>query len=214
MSPGSSRERWIAGGLIGLAIALRFAHLVGAARGLFFHNPIIDEQSNVGEAMKIATGHGWSGAWEFWKPPLYSYLLGAIFAISGDADLWLPRVVQALLDGATVWLTWRVGRRLLSPNQGLAAAALVAVNGPLIYFTGELTSTTLATFLWIASLAALLDAGDRPVWWRFGLAGLVLGLSALTRAESVLVVPVVIGFAAARGRAPAAAAVAGAMLIA
>jgi tetratricopeptide (TPR) repeat protein len=119
-----------------------------------------------------------------------------------------------------VWLTWRVGRRLLSPRQGLAAAALVACNGTMIYFTGELTSTTLATFLWMASLAALLDAGDRPVWWRFALAGLVLGASALTRAESVLVVPAVIAFAALRGgevwprRAAAAAALLGGILVA
>ena len=215
-----ARERRIAAALVLVAVALRLGHLAGAAQSLFFHNPIIDEQSNVGEAVKVAAGQGWAGTWEFWKPPLYSYFLGALFAIAGEIDLWLPRVVQVLLDGATVWLTWRVARRLLSPRLALIAAGAVAVHGTLIYFTGELTSATLATFLGLASLAVLLDAGARPAWWRFLLAGGLLGLSTLTRAETILVVPAAAAFAAWRAgaawrpRAVAAAALVAGLLVA
>jgi len=216
----AARERSIVSALIFVAVALRLLHLFGASQALFFHNPIIDERSTIEEASRIAAGDGWSGHWEFWKPPLYSYVLGGLFAITGDLDLWLPRILQALLDGATVWLTWRIGRRLLSPRLGLIAAGAVAVHGTMIYFTGELTSATLATFLCTASVAVLLDAGERPAWWRFLLCGLVLGASTLTRAETILVVPAAIAFAVLRSeprwqvRAGAAAALVGGVLVA
>ncbi|MCA9675199.1 MAG: glycosyltransferase family 39 protein, partial [Myxococcales bacterium] len=201
VTPATARERWIVGGLVLVAVLLRLGHLAGAAQTLFFHNPIIDEQANVNVAIKVATGHGWSGDWEFWKPPLYSYFLGGVFAITGDVDLWLPRVLQALFDGVTVWLTWKVARRLVTARQALIAAGAVALHGTLIYFTGELTSSTLATLLYVASLALLLDAGERPRWWRWAVAGLMLGLSTLCRAETILVVPAALAFAAVRAGA-------------
>jgi 4-amino-4-deoxy-L-arabinose transferase-like glycosyltransferase len=196
-----ARERWIAGAIVAVAVALRLGHLIGASQALLFHNPIIDERATVDEALKIASG-GSSAGWAFWKPPLYSYFLAGLFALGGEADLWLPRLAQVLLDGATVWLTWRVARRVVAPRLALAAAAIVALHGTLIYFTGELTSATLGTFLCIASVAALLAAADRPAWWTFLLAGLVLGLATLTRAETLLVAPFAAAFAAARTPGP------------
>jgi 4-amino-4-deoxy-L-arabinose transferase-like glycosyltransferase len=84
----------------------------------------------------------------FLNPPLWSYVLGALFAVQfaagsllglygGLAELAFPsdpsgffllgRVASAVVGTATVWVLYRVGAELFSPRTGLLAALLLAV---------------------------------------------------------------------------------------
>ena len=105
------------------------------------------------------------------------------------ANLTIVRLVQALLDTSTVLAACFLARRWLSPGAAFSAAAIVAVNPFLIYFTGLILSET----LFIAMLAwgiALVAVENRKV----DVSGfLILVLSILVRPAAVLL-PVVISF--------------------
>ena len=86
-------------------------------------------------------------------PPLY-YVLGWLWAQllgTGEAGL---RSLPALLGTATIPVAWALGRRLGGERAGLVAAALVAVNPMLVWFSQEARAYALLALL--AAVAALL----------------------------------------------------------
>src|SRR5207247_7605124 len=88
-------------------------------------------------------------------------------------------------------------RRWLAAGPSLFAAALVAFNPFLIYFTGLLLTETLFTAMLAWSMVLLLGPGaswNQTVLWLAG--GLLLSLSVLVR-QSAIGLPVVLGVAAA-----------------
>jgi tetratricopeptide (TPR) repeat protein len=184
------------------ALMLRLVHLAFISDTLFFGSPIIDEKFSVDAAWKVAQGHWLSPDLEYWKPPLYEYFLAAIFAIAGKA-LWLARVVHACLDAGSCVLAFMLARRVFAARPAWIAGVAVALNGTMIYFTGELVSASLAIFLDLLALLLLLRAGDGRTTWRWIAAGAVLGLCVLDRAEMLLMIPIAVAFAVRRDRAVA-----------
>jgi 4-amino-4-deoxy-L-arabinose transferase-like glycosyltransferase len=75
-----------------------------------------------------------------YRTPGYPFLVAAC-----GADLRAIRVVQAILDSSTVLAVYLLARIWLTPTTSLIAAAIVAVNPFLIYFTGLILSETLFT---------------------------------------------------------------------
>jgi 4-amino-4-deoxy-L-arabinose transferase-like glycosyltransferase len=181
------------------ALLLRLLHLAFISDTLFFGSPIIDEKFSVDAAWNVAQGNWLSPDLEYWKPPLYEYFLAAIFAIAGKA-LWLARVAQACLDAGSCVLVFALARRLFAARPAWIAGAAAALNGTMIYFTGELVSASLAIFLDLLALVLLLLAGERRATWRWIGAGAVLGLCVLDRAEMLLMIPIAVAFAARRDR--------------
>jgi hypothetical protein len=181
------------------AFVLRLLHLAFISDTLFFGSPIIDEKFSVDAAWNVAQGQWLSPDLEYWKPPLYEYFLAAIFAIAGKA-LWLVRVAQGCLDAGSCVLAFVLARRLFAARPAWIAGVAVALNGTMIYFTGELVSASLAIFLDLLALLLLLRAGDRRTTWRWIVAGAVLGLCVLDRAEMLLMIPIAVGFAIRRDR--------------
>ena len=119
----------------------------------------------------------WKGA--FWQPLLYPWFLGLLYNILGHS-LFGVRVIQALLSSVSCILLYGIGRNVLSRRVGIMAGAIMAVNGTLIYFDGELLPASLYVFLLLCGLVALLHASSTKVneWmWRLA-AGLILGLAA------------------------------------
>ncbi|HEY5945326.1 MAG TPA: glycosyltransferase family 39 protein, partial [Kofleriaceae bacterium] len=195
--PADHRRALVA--LFAGALLLRLLHLAFISDTLFFGNPIIDEKASVDAAWKVAQGHWLSDGLEYWKPPLYEYFLAAIFAIAGKA-LWLVRVVQSFLDAGSCVLAFVLARRLFGARPAWIAGVAVALDGTLIYFTGELVSASLAIFLDLLALLLLLRAGEHRATWRWIGAGAVLGLCALDRAEMLLMIPIAVAFAVRRDR--------------
>ena len=155
-----------------------------------FDAPVVDALTYVEDAHYLSQ-QSWSGKPQpYWQPPLYPYLLATIFSFAGS-DLYLPRLLQAFLGAASCVLTFLIGCRLFPFSVALAAGLFAALYGPLIYFDGELLPTTLAVFLDLSLLFFLLSASlSRRLTWL--LAGLLLGLSALAVANTLLLVPVLL----------------------
>jgi len=123
-----------------------------------------------------------------WWPPLYPFLIGALYAIFGPN----PRVVvfvQVALGTLVCWLVYRLGKRLVGERGGCLAAFLVAIDPTYVFATNLLASENLyVVWLTLGLLLVTRQAQGVRTW---AATGAMLAFGALTRATA-LVVPAVI----------------------
>ena len=182
-------RRWMFTGLVAvfaLALAVRLYYLHEIRASPLFTAPVVDARTYTEDARYFSDVSFAGRPAPFWQPPLYPVLLGVLFALAGD-DLYLPRLIQAVLGALVCVLICLVGYRVFGAGIGLGAGIAAALYGPLIYFGGELLPTLLACCLNLLVLWVLM-AG------RYLLAGVLLGLSALAVANILLFVPVLLGW--------------------
>lgn len=180
-----------------LALALR----VGFALKLGNNLHQIDEIGYSGSAWELAS-LGILGV----APPVPNAFF-AVFFLLGHHLLW-PRLGQALVSTATVWMLGRMTRELTGSSRAQSLALAVSAIYPFfIYYSGMLMSETLYLALVVAGLWWLCQClSDRGrVLWRAGACGLALGLAALCRAEGApiaVLIWIAAGAAAWAGRWP------------
>ena len=130
-------------------------------------------------------GHGVFGYGEIptaYRPPLYPLVLTPCIALGPIAGAAMAGLHLAL-GVATVWLTYRLGRRWGLGNYALLAAALVACDPILLVQSTQVMTETPAAFLAVVSLLLLTSASERrSSTWRVMLAGGCLALATLCRA--------------------------------
>ncbi|MGD9734545.1 MAG: hypothetical protein AB7V58_02880 [Solirubrobacterales bacterium] len=141
-------------------------------------------------------------------------LVAGIYALTGGVDGELARIVLAALASLAVLFSYLLGRRLggvvgrrAGVIAGLIGAAAVAIYPALLEYGGMLMSEPLAATLLAGGVLALLWAGDAgrggearasgdtgrageargATWWRWLLAGAVLGALSLVRPEYLAV---------------------------
>ena len=164
---------------ISLGVILRLLNIKFILAGPVLKTLIIDSAFYHNRAMEIAGGDV-LGEGVFFMSPLYSYLMGLIYAVMG-AHPAVIAIFQALLSGVTLWLLWSLGKRIAGESAGLIAVWLGAFYPVWIYFDGVILTASLILFLNTAGLWALVRwfDGKHPGW--LIMAGLALGLSALAR---------------------------------
>ena len=115
--------------------------------------------------------------------PLYPCLLATLYKVTGQ-KLPVVRALQLLMGvAAGVVLVLAIGRRY-GPTVAICTAILWAGYVPLIHCEAEFFAEGTAFLLNTCVIALLI--GQRAVQrWRAGLAGLLLGLSAITHATAV-----------------------------
>ena len=186
-------------GVVG--VLLRLAYCFESGDDPSLHHPIIDSFTYHSYARTIAEGGDpWNGV--ITRPPLYPYLLGAVYTVFG-VNMTAARVLQAVLGGATCILTCLLGRRLFDDRVAWLAGAAVALYGPLIFLDQRLQATALVVFCFTLALLTATRAAARPVWYNWLICGLAVGLAALARPNIALFVPVLVTWtiaAAARRR--------------
>jgi 4-amino-4-deoxy-L-arabinose transferase-like glycosyltransferase len=103
-------------------------------------------------------------------PPLYYVLAWLWTHVCGTGEVGL-RSLSALFGTATVGVGWVLGRRLGGDRAGLAAAALIAFNPMLIWFSQEARGYallallgTLSALLWLRVLERPRPAGRAVAW--------------------------------------------------
>jgi tetratricopeptide (TPR) repeat protein len=171
------------------ALMVRLIYLSQYAASPFFAVPALDSLYHDLLASGIAHGHSEPSA--FFRAPLYYYFLGAIYWVFGHS-YWAARTVQALLGAASCVLLYKIGRRLFRPAVGLIAAGAMVLYGPLVFFDGELLTPVLEVFLDLSFVLLALKAtatGKRQAWLA---AGIVLGLAAITRPNTLVAAPLVL----------------------
>lgn len=195
------RRHWIGLALLAAAaLTLRLAYLLQADDNPLFFHPIVDARTYVRAALHMAEGQWLGPAQPFWQPPLYPCFLAGSFALFGE-NYHLPRLAQALSGTAVCLLVFHLGRRAFSPAAGWIAAGAAALYGPFLYFEGELLPASLAVFLNVLALAALLWAADAPAAGRWLAAGLLLGVATLNVPSVLLFLPAALLWARLRARA-------------
>jgi 4-amino-4-deoxy-L-arabinose transferase-like glycosyltransferase len=176
-------------------VAVRVIHVLAVAPptgiftdGYFFHEV----------ARFLAGGHGYVNPAELafkgnsvataGHPPLYTFVLAAAtkLGITGDEA---QRSLGCLLGAGTIAAVGVLGRRVAGAATGLVAALIAAFHPLLIGADGALMSETLYGLLIAFVLIAAYRTLDQPTVRRAVVLGLVVGLCALTRAEALLLVP-------------------------
>ncbi len=174
--------------LVGLTVLLRLIHIWNSRHNPTFLAPAIDPAWYDQTAQNILAG-SW-GPFPLFRAPVYPTLLAAVYGLFGH-DLFAARVLNALLQGGTVWAIWQVGRSYFSPRVGLAAALLFALNGMAIYFAAELVPPSAEMLVGMLAVWSLLrlsrDGGPSALF----ICGFAWGVAAITRPNFLTLFPLV-----------------------
>jgi 4-amino-4-deoxy-L-arabinose transferase-like glycosyltransferase len=177
--------------------------VIAADSGYF---PAHDAFDYVRHATSIAAGDGYpesryalDGGPSALRPPAYPYLLGTVYAVSGDSET-AGRVAGAVLGALAVLLLFLVVRRIWGRRVALIAATLSAVFPPLVSIDVQLLAEPLFIALELAAVLCVLEfrrSGGELRW--AAAAGALCGLGALTRNPGpMLLLPIALGIATAR----------------
>ena len=201
---GTPTRVWLLLAVLALGFGLRVANLIDVSDSPFFTHPVIDGQVYDRWALAIigrAEGPQVTAAVNgpFYQDPLYPYFLALIYSVFGHS-YWAVYAIQLALAMAFLLLVYDTTRRLFDWRAGIAAAAMAALYKPFIFYESQIEKTALAVFLtalflWLflraASCkpqAASRKTGTGDVLWPMA-SGVALGLTALTRANTLLFAP-------------------------
>ena len=176
--------------ILGLALAVR----LGAIAVVDF-TLVGDPQAYDEHARSIAEGNGYpeskyapGGGPSAFRPPLYPYLLGALYAVTGPS-LTAGQVAAALAGVLSVGLLGVLARQLWTRREGLVAMGIAAVYPPLVLTNTTLISESLALPLMLGTLVAALHfRRTLAIRWAV-LAGALLSLAILDRPALIVLVP-------------------------
>lgn len=177
-------SRWWLVLVVAIAVALRLGHVLALRQTPWFEHLVVDPEYYDAWARRIAAGD-WLGDRAFYMDPLYPYLLGVLYRVWGR-DVMVARLANVACSAAACLVVARLGRRVGGPVVGGIAALGLALYGPDVFYVGELDKTSLSVLLSAATLVAALGTSLRS---RLA-AGVLLGLTALTRANFLVFAPV------------------------
>ncbi len=150
-----SRTFWIVAGLTVLAAVLRFATLGVQA---YHHDEIVTASRVLRDGFWHAMeAVGFSES----APPLYYALAWVWTQLTGTGEVGL-RSVSALAGVATVPVAYLLGAELRGRRAGIVAAALVAVNPMLLWYSQEARSYALLALLTAAAALYFVRALNSP----------------------------------------------------
>jgi 4-amino-4-deoxy-L-arabinose transferase-like glycosyltransferase len=145
LTPTRSTALWVLAALTALGVAARFASIDVQS----FHHDEVITAARVIPGSFVDMLHQVKGSES--NPPLYYVLAWGWAKAFGTGEVGL-RSLSALFGAATVPVAYCAGRELASRRAGLIAAALVAVNPMLIWYSQEARSYALLAFFGAASL--------------------------------------------------------------
>src|SRR6478609_588197 len=164
---------WIVAGLTVLAAALRFATLDVQS---YHHDEVVTASRILREDFWHAMDAvGFSES----APPLYYALAWVWTQLTGTGE-WGLRSLSAVAGVATVPVAYLIGLELRGRRAGLMAAALVAVNPMLLWYSQEARAYSLFALLCTVSLLYTVRALRRGRRRDFTAWGIVSGLALAT----------------------------------
>ncbi len=172
-----------------LALIVRSIYFyINRTNNPLFYFPMLDALFHHDWAREILSGDFW-GREVFFRAPFYAYLLAFLYKLSGSSIAFAV-YVQHIIGSLSVVLVYLLARRHFSPRVSLAAGIIAALYWPLIFFEGDLLFETLIVFLDLVLLLILTVAVQRRSGRMLFAAGIVLGLSAVTRPSILILLPV------------------------
>ena len=151
-------------------------------------------------ARSIATGQGFSSPTDLptgasaWAPPLYPYILAAVFRLFGvysALSAWVILSFNSVFGALTCWTLYRIGQRMYDERVARAAAWTWALFPYAIYWPVRVVwETSLSAFFMSVVLLWTLEMDDEsPSRWRWIRFGLLWGVITLTNTALLTVFP-------------------------
>lgn len=185
-APNGYGPAWV---ILAAALVVRLFHIYFTTR----YNPL-SENLTLDAAIyeRWARTIVWGGEPEptnLMQSPLYPWFIAIVYRIFGSS-LTALRCIQAVLGAFSCSFVMIITKRLLrSTAAALIAGAAAAFYLPLIFYEGVLVPATILIFLNLL-FVTLVVAGDKPPGaFRLIIAGLVLGIAAVTKPISMLLFP-------------------------
>ena len=185
----ASNSRWLIALFVG-SFLLNLIYVVQRADALRVTVPIMDSEYYYNMATDILGGRIIRNE-AFFMGPLYPYVLAVLFGIFGKS-IAIVRIIQILGGAVVVLLTYLVGRKVLRPSVALLGAVLLAFYGAITFYEGQLLMMWLGTVLNMTALLALYHWQGRPGLGKYIFVGILIGLSALARANILVFLVVAI----------------------
>jgi hypothetical protein len=199
VTPAPTRRGFGVGMVIigAVAAAVRVAWVLIARRDFALHG---DDFFYHWQANALAEGKGFLNPYT-WKalgrlepsgahPPLYSLYL-AVYSWLGFTTPLAHRLASCALGVAAVVVVGFVARRIAGDRAGLVAAGIAAVYPQLWINDGMLISESMYVLMIAITLLFAYRLWESRRWTDAAWLGAVIGLSALTRPEAVILVPLV-----------------------
>lgn len=180
--------------ILALGAGLRVGYLREVRHDAVALLPLQDAEYNDYWARGLATGN-WTlppltpdpriAKTPYFRPPGYAWFLALVYRLGGPRPA-VAAAVQMALGLVNVVLTFLLARRWLGSGPALWTALLLAGYWLFPVFETTLLDPTLHLTLLLAAFL-LLERGDRTTAWPWmGLAGVVFGLAALVRPNTLL----------------------------
>jgi len=172
-----------------MAFAIRFVYLSQIKTNPFFvpfyHG--LDDYLYDNWALSIANGNV-LGNEIFYGLPLYPYFLGFLYFLFGH-NIFIAKTVQIFIGSISCGLVYVIGRKVFNRAIGMIAAIILTFFSMAIFFEGFLVSASLAIFLYLLVVLALLSIADNSTYLKWALAGFLIGLSSLASASILVFLP-------------------------
>jgi 4-amino-4-deoxy-L-arabinose transferase-like glycosyltransferase len=183
--------------IVAAGLAIRLGYVIGwssPARekgdAIYYHvgaNLLADGEGFIHPVLAAFTFRRVQGADH---PPAYIVYLASA-SLLGLRTFLAHQVWSCFLGAATVGLVGLAGRRIAGPRAGLVAAALAAVFPTMWMPDGWVLSETMAMFSVALVILAAYRCWDEPSRARTLWLGAALGLAALSRAELIVLCPLI-----------------------
>ena len=174
-----------------IAYGVRLAYVLEISDMPYFSAPGVDAEYHDSWAMNIARGDFTFAEGPFFRAPFYPFFLGAVYAVFGH-DYFLIRIIQALIGSFTCVLIYLLGRKLFNERTGLIAGYAAAFTGIIVYFDAELLLPVLLLPLYLSLILLWLKAVETKDLKHWFFAGLLMGISAITRPNILIILPLII----------------------
>lgn len=120
---------------------------------------------------------------------LYPFFLGTVYSLVG-VNLHIVVVLQSLLEILACAAMYGIGRAVFNRQTGLLAATIMAFYGPLIFFNACFAQMILSIPLFSLAILFLLKTQNSGQLGYLVIAGVMTGLTALSRPTFFLLVPI------------------------
>jgi tetratricopeptide (TPR) repeat protein len=174
-----------------VAITLRAAYYLRSEANPLLSYPVLDECYYIEFGSRVASGFWLGEERVFFMDPLYGYLLGLVFAISGES-LESVRILQIVLDSANAVLIFSIGTRLWSRTAGIVAGLLYATYKVSFFYSLLILKTTFSITLLLFFVICLLHVVRADRAGRWFLLGLIAALMVYLQANFLAAAPMVI----------------------
>ncbi|OQX56249.1 MAG: hypothetical protein B5M53_02490 [Candidatus Cloacimonas sp. 4484_209] len=167
-----------------LSFIINIVYILELRKSPLFYFPQMDALYHIEWAKRILSGDI-IGKEVFFRAPLYPYSLALILKISHNSFV-VTRLFQAFVSSVSIFLIYHISRKFFTKKVAISSSIIATLYGPLVYFTGEFLIVPLIIFFDLSIILFLFKTIEKPTFWRWLIAGLLFGLSAIARPNILL----------------------------